>query len=99
MWLQFYNTFINTFINDDRLRVRLDSEMEPETHLELLGCKDDSLQEDEEAERGHTGWERTEAGHDDKTTRSFRRILDPSPEGDRRKTSLASPHTRPAANK
>ena len=73
--------------------------METETLLELLGCKDDSLQEDEEAERGHKGWECTEAGHDDKTTRSCRRILDPSPEGDRRKISLAYPHTGPAANK
>ena len=73
--------------------------MEPETLMELLGCKDDSPQEDEEAERGHTGWERTEAGHDDKTIRSCRRILDPSPEGDRRKTSLAFPHKGPAANK
>ena len=86
-------------MKDDRLSARLDLETEPETHLELLGCKVDSLQEDEEVERGHMGWERTEAGHVDKTTRSCRRIPDPSPEGDRRKTSSASPHTEPAANR
>ena len=73
--------------------------MEPDTRLELLGCKVDFPQADEEAERGHTCGERTEAGHGDKTTRSCRRILDPSPEGDRRKISLAYPHTGPAANK
>ena len=59
--------------------------MEPETRLELLGCKVDFPQADEEAERGHTSWERTETGHGDKTTRSCRRILDPSLEGDRKK--------------
>ena len=59
--------------------------MEPDTRLESLGCKVDFPQADEEAERGHTCGERTEAGHGDKTTRSCRRILDPSPEGDRRK--------------
>ena len=73
--------------------------MEPDTRLELLGCKVDFPQADEEAERGHTSWERTETGHGDKTTRSCRRILDPSLEGDRRKTSLASPHTGSAAIK
>ena len=65
--------------NDDRLRARLDSEMEPDTHLELSDCKVDFLQADEEAERGHMGWECTEAGHVDKTTRSCQRIPDPSP--------------------
>ena len=73
--------------------------MEPETRLDSLGYKADFPQADEEAERGHTSWERTEAGHGDKTTRSCRRILDPSPEGDRRKISLAYPHKGPAANK
>ena len=73
--------------------------MEPETRLDSLGYKADFPQADEEAERGHTSWERTEAGHGDKTTRSCRRILDPSPEGDRRKTSLASRHKEPAAIK
>ena len=73
--------------------------MEPDTRLKPLGCKVDFPQADEEVERGQTNWERTEAGHGDKTTRSCRRILDPSPEGDRRKTSLASPHTGPAAIK
>ena len=37
-------------MKDDRLSARLDLEMEPETHPELLGCKVNSLQEDEEAE-------------------------------------------------
>ena len=73
--------------------------MEPDTRLELLGCKVDFPQADEEAERGHTSWERTEAGHGDKTTRSCRRISDPFPVGDQRKTSLASGHTGPAAIK
>ena len=73
--------------------------MEPDTHLELSDCKVDFLQADEEAERGHMCGERTEAGHGDKTTRSCRRILDPSPEGGRRKTSLASRHKEPAAIK
>ena len=77
----------------------MDSEREPDTRLKSLGCKVDFPQADEEVERGQTNWERTEAGHGDKTTRSCRRILDPSPEGDRRKTSLASPHIGPAAIK
>ena len=77
----------------------MDSEMEPDTRLKPLGCKVDFPQADEEVERGQTNWERTEAGHGDKTTRSCRRILDPSPEGDRRKTSLASRHKEPAAIK
>ena len=73
--------------------------MEPDTRLKPLGCKVDFPQADEEVERGQTNWERTEAGHGDKTTRSCRRILDPSPEGDRRKTLLASRHKEPAAIK
>ena len=73
--------------------------MEPDTRLKSLGCKVDFPQADEEVERGQTNWERTEAGHGDKTTRSCRRILDPSPEGGRRKTSLASRHKEPAAIK
>ena len=73
--------------------------MEPDTRLKSLGCKVDFPQADEEVERGQTNQERTEAGHGDKTTRSCRRILDPSPEGDRRKTSLASRHKEPAAIK
>ena len=73
--------------------------MEPDTRLMLRGCTDDFPQADEEVERGQKNWERTEAGHGDKTTRSCRRILDPSPEGDRRKTSSASRHTELAAIK
>ena len=73
--------------------------MDPETRLELLGCKGDSPQEDEEAERGHMGWERTEAGHVDRTNLSCQRILDLSPEGDQRKTSSAYPHKGLSANK
>ena len=57
-------------MKDDRLSARLDLETEPETHLELLGCKVDSLQEDEEVERGQKNWERTTAGHGDNTNRS-----------------------------
>ena len=53
--------------------------MEKETRTELLGCTDDFPQEDEVAERGHKGWECTEADHGDKTILSCRRNLDPSP--------------------
>ena len=73
--------------------------MEPDTRLELLGCKVDFPQADEEAEQGHRGWVRTEADRVDNTNRSCQQTLGPSPEGDRRKTLLAFPHKGPAANK
>ena len=57
-------------LNDDKLRPRLDPEMEPDTRLKSLGCTDDFPQADEEVERGQKNWERTTAGHDDNTNRS-----------------------------
>ena len=73
--------------------------MVPETLTELLDCKDGSPQEDVEVVRGRTYWERTEAGHVDRTNLSCRRTLDLSPKGDQRKTSSAYPHKGPSANK
>ena len=85
--------------DDARLSSRQDLEMEKETLMGLLGWTDDFPQEDEVAERGHKGWECTEADHGDKTILSCRRNLDPSPWAGRRKISLAYPHRGPAANK
>ena len=57
-------------LNDDKLRARLDPEMEQDIRLKSMGCTGDFPQADVEVERGQTNWERTTAGHGDSTTRS-----------------------------
>ena len=58
------------FLNDEKLKARLDPQMEPDTRLKSLGCTGDFPQADVVVERGQMNRERTTAGHSDSTTRS-----------------------------
>ena len=58
------------FLNDGKLNVRLDPQMEPETCLKPLGCMGDSPQADVVAERGQMNRGRTTTDHGDSTTPS-----------------------------
>ena len=57
-------------LNDDKLRARLGSEMEPDTRLKSLGCTGDFPQADVVVERGQMNRGHTTAGHGDSTTQS-----------------------------
>ena len=58
------------FLNDQKLKARLDPQMEPETCLKPLGCTGDSPQADVVVERGQMNRGRTTAGCGDSTTPS-----------------------------
>ena len=57
-------------LNDEKLRARLDPQMDPDKRLRSLGCMGDFRQADVVVEQGQMNRERTTAGHDDSTTRS-----------------------------
>ena len=56
------------FLNDGKLKVRLDPQMEPETCLKPLGYMGDSPQADVAVERGRRNRVRTTTDHGDSTT-------------------------------
>ena len=58
------------FLNDEKLKARLDPQMEPDTRLKSLGCTGDFPQADVVVERGQMNRGRTTAGHGDSTTQS-----------------------------
>ena len=57
-------------LNDEKLRARLDPQMEPDKRLRSLGCMGDFPQADVVVEQGQMNRERTTAGNGDSTTRS-----------------------------
>jgi len=54
-------------LNDEKLKVRLDPQMKPETSLKPLGCRGGSPQADVVAERGQMNRGRTTTDHGDST--------------------------------
>ena len=56
------------FLNNGRLKVRLDHQMEPETCSKPLGYMGDSPQADVAVERGRRNRVRTTTDHGDSTT-------------------------------
>ena len=58
------------FLNDEKLKARLDPQMEPDTRLKSLGCTGDFPQADVVVERGQMNRGRTTAGRGDSTTPS-----------------------------
>ena len=58
------------FLNDEKLKARLDHQMKPETCQKPLGCMGDSPQADAVVEREQMNRGRTTTGHGDSTTPS-----------------------------